>query len=223
MFLHFAVPAPLLQAATPFPLETWHGEAVVTLVVFTMRRMRFARCERLSEVLLWPFREQLFLNLRTYVRVGDEPGITFLTEWISSWIQAQLGPRLYGLPYRWGRHEFAHDPVRVRWAGRVTDRAGAGAFQYLVTGLVQNFAPANPGSFAEFALERHTCFLDGARRRRCFRIWHPPWPLAAADVEIRDDSLLRACAPWWSATRFLGGHVSPGVTDVWMGRPLALP
>ncbi len=222
MFLHFAVPAPLLQAATPFPLETWQGEAIVTLVAFTMRRMRFARWERLSEVLLWPFREQLFLNLRTYVRVGGEPGITFLAEWISSWTQAQLGPRLYGLPYRWGRHEFAHDPLRGRWTGRVVERGRVGGFEYRLRPCPDHFAAVAPGSFAEFALERHTCFLGGGRRR-CFRIWHPPWPLAADDAEIRDDSLLRACAPWWSATRFLGGHVSPGVTDVWMGRPLALP
>ncbi len=223
MFLHFTVPAPLLQAETPFLIETWQGEAIVTLVAFTMRRMRFARFEPVGEVLLWPFREQRFLNLRTYVRVGGEPGITFLTEWISSWTQAQLGPRLYGLPYRWGRHQFVHDSVRGRWAGRVTDRAGAGAFQYQVTGPVQGFAPANRGSFAEFALERHTCFLGGDGCRRCFRIWHPPWPLAAAEAEIRDDSLLRACAPWWRAARFLGAHVSPGVADVWMGRPLSVP
>jgi hypothetical protein len=223
VFLHFAVRAPLVQAVTPFPLETWHGEAVVTLVAFSMRRMRFARWERLSEVLLWPFREQLFLNLRTYVRVGGEPGITFLAEWISSWIQAQLGPRLYGLPYRWGRHEFAHDPVRGRWTGRVVERGRVGGFEYRLRLCPDHFAAAAPGSFEEFALERHTCFLGGSGPKRCFRIWHPPWPLAAVEAEIWDDSLLRACAPWWSATRFLGGHVSPGVTDVWMGRPLALP
>jgi hypothetical protein len=140
VFLHFAVPAPLLQAATPFPLETWHGESVVTLVAFTMRRMRFARWERLSEVLLWPFREQLFLNLRTYVRVGGEPGITFLAEWISSWIQAQLGPRLYGLPYRWGRHEFAHDPVRGRWTGRVGERGRVGQVEDRGAGVLRQRA-----------------------------------------------------------------------------------
>ncbi len=223
MFLHFAVPAPMPQAATPFPLETWQGEAIVTLVAFTMRRMRFARWERLSEVFLWPFREQRFLNLRTYVRVGGEPGITFLTEWISSWTQAQLGPRLYGLPYRWGRHHFTHEPMRGRWTGRVRERGCVGGFEYQASGAGAGFAPAESGSFAEFALERHTCFLGGSGPKRCFRIWHPPWPLAAVDAGIRDDSQLRACAPWWSATRFLGGHVSPGVTDVWMGRPLPLP
>jgi hypothetical protein len=51
-FLHFAVPPAALQPHTPFPLELWQGEALVTLVAFIMRRMRFAGCERLSGWLL---------------------------------------------------------------------------------------------------------------------------------------------------------------------------
>lgn len=222
VFLHFAVPVAELQPHTPFPLETWDGQAVVSLVAFTMRRMRLARCERLTERLLWPFREQYFLNLRTYVRLGGEPGITFLAEWISSATQALLGPPLYGLPYRWGAHQFQHGDEGT-WSGRVRERGRPGTLAYeatLVEGAEEQPAPA--GSFTEFVLERHTCFLGGGSRKRCFRIWHPPWPQRAAEARITDDSLLRNVLPWWWAALPIGAHRTPGVRDVWMGRPWRL-
>lgn len=219
VFLHFAVPAAALQPHTPFPLDCWNGEAVVSLVAFSMCRMRFAGCERLSELLLWPFREQHFLNLRAYVTVNGEPGITFLTEWISNWTQAQLGPRLYTVPYRWGRHEFDHDPVRRKWEGRVAEHGDAGEFRYRVKAPDVAYEPSTAGGFAEFVLERHTCFLSGHGRERLFRIWHPPWMQATAEAEVLEDSLLRRAASWWPAARLIGTHVSTGASDVWMGRP----
>lgn len=223
VFLHFAVPAAELQPCTPFPLDRWNGDAVVSLVAFTMRRMRFARCERLSEFLLWPFREQHFLNLRAYVTVAGEPGITFLREWISDRAQAQLGPRLYGLPYRWGRHEFRHGgPAGGNWQGRVVEHGAAGEFRYRAQAGGAAHGPAPAGSFAEFVLERHACFLAGQRHRRMFRIWHLPWTQTVAEAEVPDDSLLRRAVPWWPATRLIGAHVSDGAHDVWMGRPQKL-
>jgi uncharacterized protein YqjF (DUF2071 family) len=185
-----------------------------------MRRMRLAGCERLTERLLWPFREQHFLNLRTYVRRGDEPGITFLAEWISSATQALLGPLTYGLPYRWGAHQLQHEGAEM-WRGRVAERGRPGAFCYTVTPTASAAErPATAGSFDEFVLERHTCFLGNANRNRLFRIWHPPWPQRAAEARVTDDSLLRNTLPWWWAARPLGAHRTPGVRDVWMGRPL---
>lgn len=220
MFLHFAVPVAELQPHTAFPLDTWDGEAVISLVAFTMRRMRLAGCERLTERLLWPIREQHFLNLRTYVRLGGELGITFLAEWISSATQALLGPPLYGLPYRWGAHQLKHEG-EGRWFRQIRERGGSGVFGYEVAPadrLRERAAAA--GSFAEFVLERHTCFLGDANRRRLFRIWHPPWLHRVVEPRIVDDSLMRSAMPWWPSARLVGAHRTPGCRDVWMGRPL---
>ncbi len=220
VFLHFALPAGALQPHCAFPLDLWEDEAVVSLVAFTMRRFRFARGGCLGAWACWPFREQEFLNLRTYVRVNGEPGISFLAEWNSDWLQTRLGPALYGLPYHWGRHEFRHAPDCPRWRGRVQSReAGGGEFGYQVTAATEGRAPAPPGSRDEFLLERHTCFLAGRGRERFFRIWHPPWPQAEASAWIEEDDLLQKFAPWWEETRLIGANVSPGVRDVWMGRP----
>lgn len=195
---------------------------MVTLVAFTMRRMRWAASERLSEWMLWPFREQHFLNLRTYVRVNGEPGITFLAEWISSATQALLGPAVYGLPYRWGAHDLEHGGDGP-WSGRIRERGRIGAFSFQVapTGNAEE-KPAEIGSFAEFALERHTCFLRGARRHRRFRIWHEPWRQITVEPLVTDDSLLRETLSWWPAAALIGAHRSSGARDVWMGRPFRL-
>ncbi len=54
--------------------------AWVSLVAFTMRRFRCAAFGRLGEKLLrWPS-DQRLLNVRTYVKVREEPAICFLAE-----------------------------------------------------------------------------------------------------------------------------------------------
>lgn len=223
VFLHFALPAAILQPHCAFPLDLWEGEAVVSLVAFTMRRFRFARGGRLGAWACWLLREQRFLNLRTYVEVSGEPGISFLAEWISDWFQTRIGPTLYGLPYHWGRHDFWHDPHSRWWSGQVESRgAGGGKFCYEVAAASQPWASATSGSRDEFLLERHTCFLAGRSRERFFRIWHPPWPQVEAAAQIGADDLLRKFAPWWGEARLIGANVSPGVHDVWMGRPQRL-
>jgi uncharacterized protein YqjF (DUF2071 family) len=82
-------------------------------------------------------------------------------------------------------------------------------------------APADPETLDEFLLERYTAFTvsaPGGKPRR-FRVWHRPWMQAALDVQIKDRSLLRRTGPWLDDGEVIGGHVSPGVTDVWIGRP----
>jgi len=222
LFLHYRVPAATLQPHCAFPLDLWEGEACVSLAAFTMRRFRFARGGWLGAWLASPFREMRFLNLRTYVTVGGEPGITFLTEWLSNWFHVQLGPATYGLPYRWGRHELAHGRTDGCWHGRIRARAGAGELRYETQGMGSPIAPARAGSVDEFLLERHACFLRGRGQPRRFRIWHEPWPQAQVNARVTTDSLVANAAPWWRAAELFTAHVSPGVADVWMGRPLRL-
>src|SRR5690242_437257 len=85
VFLHFALePETLrLQMTSPFELELYNGEAVISIVVVTMRRFRPVRPASIGA---WPFAlisRQRFLNLRTYVRLDDEPGALFLWGWLS--------------------------------------------------------------------------------------------------------------------------------------------
>ena len=80
----------------------------VSLVAFTLVRMRPRIGGKLGEWLLKPIATHEFLNVRTYVRHRGEPGIFFLAEWLPNRLSVLLGPRSFGLPYRHGRLRYTH-------------------------------------------------------------------------------------------------------------------
>src|SRR5712671_5796304 len=80
IMIHFEVNGAELQEVVPFELDYWEGRAIVSLVAFTMRRMRPRVGGRLAELLLKPISTHEFLNVRTYVRHQRENGIFFLAE-----------------------------------------------------------------------------------------------------------------------------------------------
>jgi hypothetical protein len=68
-------------------------------------------------------------------------------------------------------------------------------------------------------MERYTAFTYRHGVSRFFRVWHPPWSQAPAQVELTDSSLLRSNWPWLAAAATVGSNYSAGFRDVWMGRP----
>src|SRR5438105_12235897 len=81
LFMHFEVDASALQAESPFALDLREGKAYVSLVAFTMRRMRPRLGGKIAEWCFKPLGTDELLNLRTYVRHRNETGIYFLAEW----------------------------------------------------------------------------------------------------------------------------------------------
>ena len=77
LMIHFQVDAAALQRDVPFPLDLLNGQAFVSLVMFTMRGLRPRRGGKLAAWLFRPIATHDFLNVRTYVRQGDEPGFIF--------------------------------------------------------------------------------------------------------------------------------------------------
>src|SRR4051812_8696302 len=102
VFIHYAADPPTLQRDVPFELDLRNGRAYVSLVAFTLWRMRPRIGGRIGEWLLTPIASHQFLNVRTYVRHDGEPGIFFLAEWLNNRAAVLLGPRGFGLPYRFG-------------------------------------------------------------------------------------------------------------------------
>src|SRR5687767_47906 len=89
VFLHYRVDAHVLQGEVPFQLDLFEDEAYVSLVAFTLRDLRMRRAG-----LGWvtqPLATHDFLNVRTYVRCGEERGIYFLAEWLNNRLATFLG------------------------------------------------------------------------------------------------------------------------------------
>jgi uncharacterized protein YqjF (DUF2071 family) len=222
-FVHFAIEPRRLQPFVPFELDLYRGEAYVSLVAFTMRRMRPARLDNgLGELLLRPIMPCRFLNVRTYVRAGGRDGIYFLGEWLSQWVNIPFGPLLYGLPYHAGRFHFEREEatrsvkvdVRGRGGRRLTFRSRSDPDVPL--------RAAAAGTVDAFLLERYFAYTMRRGQPLVFRVEHAPWPQTAADISMDETSLLEKEGDWFSHARLAGGHFTPGAFGVKMGAPQAI-
>jgi uncharacterized protein YqjF (DUF2071 family) len=210
-FIHYRVDARSLGALLPpgIRLQEFDGSAWVGVVPFRMAgvmRRPFPDLPGLSA-----FHE---INVRTYVIVGDKPGVWFFSLDADSWAIVFGGRRIYGLPYfsarcghrvQDGWHEFSS--VRRESAGTFVGR-------YRPVGEKLTHAP---GSFAHWATERY-CLYSFSPRRGMERVevHHAPWPLYRAEVAIEECSLLSAAgiAPLDDTPVC---HFSPGVHAVSYG------
>jgi len=221
VFLHFALEPDVLrpQIRVPFELELYDGGAVISVVAFTMRRFRPARP---ASITAWPFAlisRQLFLNLRTYVHLGDEPGALFLWGCLSRPMSLPFPSGIFGLPYAFGTFlcEHRHETGVVR--GLVRSRLAPGSFAYQARVDPRAiFAECRTGTVGEFALERYTGYFRRNNSNWTFRAWHPPWQQAPITAEIEDRSLLDTAFPWFKGARLIAASYAPGFDRVWLGK-----
>lgn len=220
LFIHFEVDPDVLQPQIPFELDLQKGKAIVSLVAFTMRDLRLSLGGRFSAFLTAPVATHPLLNVRTYIRHHGEAGIYFMTEWIPNRLSILVGPRTYGLPYRYGKLNYQHNHENGSLRGVVTPGNNTGRFAYEAD-IEKNttFKPCDNGTLSHFLLERYTAFTKWRKQARLFRIWHKPWLQTDLDVTITDDSALRASGTWYQASRLVGANYSPGTKKIWMGMP----
>lgn len=216
VFIHFEVDRDLLQEAVPFPLDTYEGKAYVSLVAFTMNRMRPALGGKATEWMTRPIASHQFLNLRTYVNHRGRTGIFFMKEWLNEKLAVALGPKTFGLPYHYADVDYLKDDTHC--AGRVVGEDGELAFDGEKN---PELAPATAGTLKAFFLERYTAFTAAGRKPQFFRVWHQPWKVGEVDdFALRSETLLGSLREKWTDTaRLVGAQWSHGVHGVWMGRP----
>src|SRR6266536_557867 len=191
VFIHFEVEPEVLQSEIPFALDLWQGRAFVSLVAFTMYRLRPRIGGRLGELAFKPIANTRFLNVRTYVRHRGERGIYFMTEFLSNRWFVPLGRTTFGLPYRFGDLVYRHQCEEGTSEGTVTAGRGRRHFTYRAgSASVAEPQESQPGTFDFFLLERYAAFTcDGVKRRR-FRIWHPAWRQVRIEPTVLDEGLL---------------------------------
>ena len=216
VFIHYEADPSLLQRQIPFALDLREGRAFVSIVAFTLWRMRPRLGGHLAEWFFKPIASHEFLNVRTYVRHNGESGIFFLAEWLSNRLSVKLGPRSFGLPYRFGHISYDHANHEEIISGAV--EADDGLLHYRSLPSDEEPQASETGSLTEFLLERYTAFTLHRRCRRLFRVWHEPWEQIPIEVEVSADDLLASTGAWWKSAEQIGANYSPGV-DVWMGRP----
>ena len=219
VFIHYEADPEALQRQVPFELDLWHGRAIVSVVAFSMRRLRPAFGGKFTERLLMPMAHHEFCNVRAYVRSAGLPGIYFMAEWVNNPLSRLLGPAVYGLPYRFGRIAYQHQHERGCLSGRVTDSFSCAG--KLPPGA--EFRVCRPASRDEFLLERYSAFTRHRGIDRFFHIWHTPWLQTAIDMEEWRGQLLHKTGAWFDSARLIGANYSPSAVDIWMGVTAANP
>jgi len=218
LMIHYEVDRVALQRIVPFELDLWNGQAFVTLVAFTLRGMRPRAGGRVAALLLKPIATHEFLNVRTYVRRGEEAGIYFLREWLSNRLSVMLGPSFFGLPYKLGRLEYKHLWESGRLTGCVMD-AASGGFSYCgVIDKREDPCESGPGTLTEWLMERYTAFTQRRGSPRFFRVWHEPWLQSPVEVKVTDQTLLESNWPLFRTASRAGANFCRGLHNVWMGR-----
>jgi uncharacterized protein YqjF (DUF2071 family) len=182
LFAHWPLPIEVLRPLVPssLTLETFEGRAWLGITPFTLSALR----PRVAPAIpgLAPFHE---INVRTYVRVGDRPGVFFFSLDASNPLAVTGARMLYSLPYAKSRFAVTNAGERVLYRSRRIDRRAASAVfeaRYRPSGPV---VTATPGTLPHWLTERY-CLYAVTRRGELRRaeIHHLPWPLQPAEVEI---------------------------------------
>lgn len=185
LFAHWPVPVEQLRPLVPseLVLEEFGGSAWIGLTPFRLTDLHARFLPPVPGLSEFPE-----MNLRTYVRVGDRPGIYFFSLDAASTL-AVLGARIgYRLPYyRAGMRIDSRDGW-VHYRSRRRDPSGAEfAGRYRPAGPVFQ---AERGTLEHFLAERYALYtVPGSGRILRGDIHHRPWPLQPAEAEIERNTV----------------------------------
>jgi uncharacterized protein len=226
VFLHYVADPEVVRRQIPgrLELELHEGRACVTLAAVTMRSFR--PCRVLSAG--WFFRplvEQRFLNLRTYVRCDDEPGVLFLWGWLSRPLGLPLPSGMLQLPYAFASLDFDHRfEAGLLRGSAAADGPPARRFSYCAAvDPKTSFHECAPGSLSQFAMDRCTGFFSHRGDVRRFRGEHALWLQAPIEATVEQNDLVTTRFPWFDSAVLAAANYAPGFERVRLGLARRVP
>ena len=188
LFAHWPVHPASVRPKVPsaFALDLFDGMAWLGIVPFRMTNVAPRGFPALPGISAFPE-----LNVRTYVRVDDRPGVYFFSLDASSRLAVRMARALFNLPY----HAAAIDVSSV--GGRVDFRCArqSVAPAALDVGYEPCGTPltAARGSLEYFLTERYCLYhLDRTDAPYRLEIHHPPWSLQRVRVDFGLNSMATA-------------------------------
>jgi uncharacterized protein len=182
LFAHWPLEPALLRPLVPpaLELETFDGAAWIGIVPFDMHNVGSYQLRRLP--LHFAFPE---INVRTYVRIGDRPGVFFFSLDAANRMAVRAARLGAHLPYFDARITVQADGDSTVYRSERRHRGFPGGefrSRYGPTGGVYRSAA---GTLEHWLTERYCLYSvdQQGRARRC-EINHAQWPLQPAAVEI---------------------------------------
>jgi uncharacterized protein YqjF (DUF2071 family) len=189
LFAHWRVDVSQLRAKIPsvFELDLFDGDAWVGVVPFYMTNV----APRGVPSLPW-VSEFAELNVRTYVRVADRPGVFFFSLDAANALAVQAARSLLNLPYYTAAMSVTSRPSNVVEYRSERRSEPSAQFDATYTSMGATFAPVE-GSLEYFLTERYCLYHlhhTGAPYR--LDIHHPPWPLQSAEADLKQNTMAAA-------------------------------
>lgn len=217
-YLHFPVSADEVRPLVPKDIEidTYQGSAYVSIVLFVADKMHIRALPSIPGFSTWSQ-----INVRTYIRVGEEKGVYFFNTYCDSAIASWMGQHIGHLNLYDASVAITQEAETTIAALRREKEPGAAVFSARVTPTGETFEAA-PGSLDSFVLVRDNYFSesDGVITRMDLR--HPPYSLKRAEVDIFESTVAAACGIR-VADRPLLAHQVMGATPVFSWLPVKLP
>ena len=184
LFAHWPVDPEQLGAKVPaaFAIDLFEGAAWIGIVPFRMTNVAPRGVPAMPWISEFPE-----LNVRTYVRVGDRPGIFFFSLDAGSAVAVQAARMLLNLPYYSATMSVRPAAAGVEYLSQRSDNRALLAGTYGPTA-----APfvAAAGSLEYFLTERYCLYnLDHLERPYRLEIHHPPWPLQPAQAQLHRNTM----------------------------------
>ena len=217
LFAHWPIAPGALRAVVPaqLPLDLFDGNAWIGVVPFRMTNVAPRGAP------WWPLASAFAeLNVRTYVTLGDKPGVYFFSLDAGSRVAVATARALFHLPYYNASMPITYDGEAVRYVSR---RQSAGALPATLEIRYQPTGPAKPpvrGSLEYFLTERYCLYtLDRSARVRRLEIHHPAWSLQPADADIESNTMASAAGlPALRGSPLLHFAKRQDVVTWWMSR-----
>jgi uncharacterized protein YqjF (DUF2071 family) len=131
----------------------------------------------------------LELNVRTYVRVSDKPGVWFFSLDAASRAAVAAARLVYRLPYYHARMRAEARADRIEYSCvRTDDRAAAARFE-AEYGPAGETSRAEPGSRLHWLTERYCLYATRGTDVYRAEVHHLPWPLQPGAADVRVNSM----------------------------------
>jgi len=176
LFLHWNVPADDLIKVIPkdLSLDTFNGESWISLVAFTMERIKpryFPSISAISD-----FHE---VNIRTYVTKDNKSGVYFLSIEAEKYISCFIAKLLSGLPYAKSRIHFQTKSVTRNYSSKSTKNDFKLNVNFSVGESVTDKCDLHT-----WLTERYCLYIDEGEQVFRYQTHHMPWGLN--EVKISD-------------------------------------
>ncbi len=190
LFAHWPVESAILREKIPngFELDECEGQAWVGIVPFYMTNVSPRGVPNLPWI-----SEFAELNVRTYVRVGGEPGVYFFSLDAANPVAVGVARTMFHLPYFSADMRVEAQDGWIRYESRRSSSLAPPAAFVARYRPIGETRPPVKGTLEYFLTERYCLFtVDSSFHARRVDIHHPPWPLQSAEAEISVNTMADA-------------------------------